>query len=69
MSKPLNFYFCKSKAKRVSVAAKEWLSDTLGLTGLPTPVTQEAIVLENVDAGWWKRKEVGLVLGARFAGS
>lgn len=69
MSKPLNFYFCKSKVKRVSVTAKEWLSDTLGLTGLPTPVAQEAIVLENVDAEWWKRKEVGLVLGARFAGS
>jgi hypothetical protein len=54
MSKPLNFYFHKSKAKRgpkviVSAAAEEWLSDTLGLTGMPPPVAQEAVVLENVD--------------------
>jgi hypothetical protein len=25
------------------------------------------MVLENIDAGWWKRKEAGLVLGAGFA--
>jgi hypothetical protein len=43
MSKPLNFYFCMSKAKRapkvvVSAAAEEWLSDTLSLTGMPPPI-------------------------------
>jgi len=67
MSKPLNFYFRKSKAKRgpkvvVSAATEEWLSGTLGLTSMPPPVAQEAVALENVDAGWWKRKEAGLVL-------
>jgi len=72
MSKPLNFYFRKSKAKRgpkvvVSAATEEWLSGTLGLTSMPPPVAQEAVALENVDAGWWKRKEAGLVLGARSA--
>jgi len=25
------------------------------------------VALENVDAGWWKRKEAGLVLSAGFA--
>jgi hypothetical protein len=74
MSKPLNFYFRKSKAKRgpkvfVSAAAEEWLSGTLGLTSMPAPVAQEAVALENVDAGWWKRKEAGLVLDAGSAGS
>jgi hypothetical protein len=29
----------------------------------------EAMALENADAGWWKRKEAGLVLGAGSAGS
>jgi hypothetical protein len=53
----------------VSVAAKESLSDTLGLTGMPPPAAQEAMALENVEAGWWKRKEAGLVLGAGFVGS
>jgi hypothetical protein len=67
VSKPLNFYFSKSKAKRgpkvvVSAAAEERLSDTLGLMGMPPLVAQEPVELENVDAGWWKRKEVGLVL-------
>jgi hypothetical protein len=31
---------------------------------MPPPVAQEAVALENIDAGWWKRKEAGLVLGA-----
>jgi hypothetical protein len=42
MSKPLNYYFRKSKAMRgptviVSAAIEEWLSDTLGLTGMAPP--------------------------------
>jgi hypothetical protein len=72
MSKPLNFYFRKSKVKRglkvvLSAATEEWLSDTLGLTGMPPPIAQEAVTLENIDAEWWKMKEAGLVLGASFA--
>jgi hypothetical protein len=72
MSKPLNFYFRKSKAKRgpkvvVSVAVEEWLSDTLSLMGMPPPVAQVVVALENVDAGWCKRKEAGLDLGAGSA--
>lgn len=53
----------------VSVAAKVWLSDTLGLMGMPPPAAQEAMALENVEAGWWKMMEAGLVLGAGFVGS
>jgi hypothetical protein len=34
---------------------------------MPPPVAQEAVTLENVEVGWWKRKEVGLVLGAGSA--
>jgi hypothetical protein len=34
---------------------------------MPPPVAQEAVTLENVYAGWWKRKEVELVLGAGSA--
>jgi hypothetical protein len=61
-SKPPNFYFRKSKAKRgpkvvVSAAAEEWLLYTLGLTGIPLPAAQEAVALETVDVGFWKRKE------------
>jgi hypothetical protein len=68
-SKPLNFYFHKSKAKRglkvvVSAVVEEWLLGTLDLMGMPPPTAQEALALENVDARWWKRKEAGLVLGA-----
>jgi len=67
MSKPLNFYFRKSMAKRgskVSAATKEWMSDTLGLTGMPPPVAQVTRALEIVGARWWKMKAAGLVLGA-----
>jgi hypothetical protein len=35
--------------------------------GMPPPVAQEAMKLENVDARWWKRKEAWLVLGAGSA--
>jgi hypothetical protein len=35
--------------------------------GYPPLVAQKAVALENVDAGWWKRKEAGLVLSAGFA--
>lgn len=41
----------------VSAAAEEWLLYTLGLTSIPLPAAQEAVALENVDAGFWKRKE------------
>lgn len=37
--------------------------------GYPPLVAQKAVALENVDAGWWKRKEAGLVLSAGSASS
>jgi hypothetical protein len=70
MSKPLNFYFRKSKAKRgpkVNAADEEWMSDTIGVTGMPPLIAQVTMALEIIDAGWLKRKEAGLVLSAGSA--